>query len=126
MCKALEDIKKYELEKGVREGIKQGREEGRKQGVRQGRKQGEKLGAIKMLCSLVSDGLLKPEEAARRVNLSLRAFGMEMKKAGYRQGAEVPVGNCGEKQGISAAEGQTEGNQTEEQTNRQRGRWENR
>lgn len=63
MCKALEDIKKHEKEKGM--------------------KQGERLGTIKTLCALVNDGLLKADEAARRVKLSKKAFGMEMKKAGY-------------------------------------------
>lgn len=72
MCKALEDIKKHEMEKGVKAGRKQGR------------KQGERLGTLKTLCGLVNDGLLKADEAARRANLSEKAFGMEMKKAGYR------------------------------------------
>ena len=84
MCKALEDIKRHELDKGVKEGLKQGRKEGRKQGVKQGVKQGERLGTLKTLCALVNDGLLKADEAARRANLSKKAFGMEMKKAGYR------------------------------------------
>lgn len=76
MCKALEDIKKHEMEKGV----KVGRKQGRKQGI----EQGERLGTLKTLCALVNDGLLKADEAARRANLSKKAFGMEMKKAGYR------------------------------------------
>ena len=80
MCKALEDIKRHEMEKGV----KIGRKQGRKQGQRQGIEQGERLGTLKTLCALVNDGLLKADEAARRANLSKKAFGMEMKKAGYR------------------------------------------
>lgn len=72
MCKALEDIKKHEKEKGMIAG--------RKQGV----KQGERLGTIKTLCALVNDGLLKADEAARWAKLSKKAFSMEMKKAGYR------------------------------------------
>lgn len=83
VCKALEDIKKHEMEKGVREGLKQGRKQGVKQGVKQGLKQGERQGPLKTLCALVNDGLLKADEAARRANLSKKAFGMEMKKAGY-------------------------------------------
>ena len=67
MCKAWEDIKKHEKEKGMKAG----------------RKQGERLGTIKTLCALVNDGLLKADEAARRAKLSKKAFGMEMKKAGY-------------------------------------------
>ena len=36
------------------------------------------------LKKMLNDGLLKADEAARRANLSKKAFGMEMKKAGYR------------------------------------------
>lgn len=58
MCKALEDIKK----------------DARKQGVKQG---------VRMtLFSLVEDGLLQLEEAARRAGLSEQIFRREMKKAG--------------------------------------------
>ncbi len=67
MCKALEDIKKHEMKKGVKKGVKQG----------------ERLGTLKTLCALVNDGLLKLDEAARRAGLSEEAFGREMKKAGY-------------------------------------------
>lgn len=67
VCKALEDIKKHEMKKGVKKGVKQG----------------ERLGTLKTLCALVNDGLLKLEEAARRAGLSEEAFGREMKKAGY-------------------------------------------
>ncbi len=68
MCKAIEDMKKHEMKKGLKVG----------------RKQGERLGTLKTLCTLVNDGILEAGDAARRANLSKKAFGMEMKKAGYR------------------------------------------
>jgi len=79
MCKALNDIKREAENKGIR----QGREEGRKQGREQGRKQGMKEGAFNTLCSLVKDGLLELEEAAKRANLTELAFSEKMRKAGY-------------------------------------------
>ncbi len=84
MCKALEDIKKHEMEKGIKAGRRQGVEQGIKQGVEQGIKRGERQGTLKTLCDLVHDGLLKADEAARRAKLSEKAFDMEMQKAGYR------------------------------------------
>ncbi len=80
MCKAVEDMKRHEMKKG----LKAGRKQGRKHGVKEGIKQGERQGTLKTLCALVNDGLLKADEAARRANLSKKAFGMEMKKAGYQ------------------------------------------
>lgn len=66
MCKALRDIKKHAERKG------------RKQGLQQGIKQG----TLATLASLVVDGLLQIEEAAKRADLSVSAFRIEMKKAG--------------------------------------------
>lgn len=63
MCKALEDIKRDALKKGE--------------------KRGERRGTLMTLFSLVSDGLLGLEEAARRADLSETAFCSEMKKGGY-------------------------------------------
>ena len=71
MCKALDDIEKYAMKKGI------------KQGTKQGKKQGERSGTLKTLFSLVNDGLVKPEEAARRAKLPEAEFCREMKKAGY-------------------------------------------
>ena len=58
MCKALDDIKRDATKQGVKQGTRM------------------------TLFSLVSDGLLKLEEAAKRANLSEPAFRREMKKAG--------------------------------------------
>ena len=58
MCKALDDIEKAAMKKGI------------------------KQGARMTLFSLVNDGLLKLEEAALRAGLSEQVFRREMKKAG--------------------------------------------
>lgn len=71
MCKALEDIKKDALRKGIR------------QGEKRGEKRGERQGTLKILFSLVSDGLLALEEAARRAGLTENDFSREMQKGGY-------------------------------------------
>ena len=55
---------------------------GRKQGRKQGLQQGIKQGTLATLTSLVVDGLLQIEEAAKRADLSVSAFRIEMKKAG--------------------------------------------
>lgn len=71
MCKALEDIERDAMKKGV------------KLGERRGEKIGERRGTLMTLFSLVNDGLLKLGEAARRADLSEAAFSSEMRKAGY-------------------------------------------
>lgn len=63
MCKALEDIKKDAMKKGVKQGVRRG--------------------TLMTLFSLVNDGLLKLGEAAKRADLSESAFCSEMRKAGY-------------------------------------------
>ncbi|HBA48826.1 MAG TPA: hypothetical protein DCZ91_13740 [Lachnospiraceae bacterium] len=56
---------------------------------KKGEKRGERKGTLTTLFSLVNDGLLKLEEAAKRANLSEQAFCNEMKKAGFRSGPRV-------------------------------------
>lgn len=73
MCVALDIIERNAVKRGV------------KQGMKQGMKQGEKQGALRMLFSLVDDGKLVLEEAARRARLSEAAFCKEMEKAGYKR-----------------------------------------
>lgn len=63
MCKALEQIERHAMKKGV--------------------KQGERRGTLMTLFSLVNDGLIKLGEAVRRAGLSEAAFCSEMRKAGY-------------------------------------------
>lgn len=65
MCKALNDIKKDAENKGIRQGLKEG--------------------TFITLCSLVKDGLLQLEEAARRTGLSEAAFRERMRRAGFCQ-----------------------------------------
>lgn len=69
-CKALDDIEKA----AVRKGIKQGRKQGRKQGEKPEEKRDEGKGTLTTLFSLVNDGLLRLEEAAKRANLSKQSF----------------------------------------------------
>lgn len=58
MCKALDDMKK--------EAKMEGREEGREEG------------AIEVLCSLVKDGMIKMEDAAKRLNMTEELFRVKM------------------------------------------------
>ena len=67
MCKALEQIERHAMKKGVK----------------QGERRGERRGTLMTLFSLVNDGLLKLGEAARRAGLSESAFCSEMRRAGY-------------------------------------------
>ncbi len=68
LCKAFEDE----------------REEGRMQGKAEGRTEGERIGrekgAFDMLCDLVKDGLLKLEEAAKRMNMTEEMFCKKMQE----------------------------------------------
>lgn len=73
MCEALEGIKKEALKKGI------------KQGEKRGEKRGERKGTLMTLFSLVNDGMLKLDEAARRAGMPEATFSGEMRKAGYRQ-----------------------------------------
>lgn len=77
MCVALDIIERNAVKRGVKQGMKKG--------MKQGVKQGEKQGALRMLFSLVDDGKLVLEEAARRARLSEAAFCKEMEKAGYKR-----------------------------------------
>ena len=69
MCKALDEIERNAVKRGLKKGVKQG----------------VKQGALMMLFSLVNDGLLNVGEAARRAKLSKDAFCTKMTKAGYKK-----------------------------------------
>lgn len=71
MCQALLEI----MESEILEIKKQAEESGINQGISQG--------TFMTLCSLVKDGVLKPEEAAKRMNLSKAAFCEKMKETDY-------------------------------------------
>lgn len=75
MCEALKQIERHAMKKGIKQG--------ERRGERRGEKRGQRQGILMTLFSLVNDGLLQLEEAARRADLSEAAFRMEMKKAGY-------------------------------------------
>ena len=79
----MEGLGQSILEEGIREGMEKGMQEGIVKGMEKGIIKGHKEGVLAALCSLVNDGLLKLEEAARRVNLSEAEFCDEMKRAGY-------------------------------------------
>ena len=66
MCKAVEDI--------IAKGKAEGRSEGRAEGRAEGKAEGKIEGALDTLVSLVKDGLLDTEEAARRANMSVKDF----------------------------------------------------
>lgn len=76
MCKALKQIERHAMKKGIKQG--------ERRGIKRGEKRGQRQGVLMTLISLVNDGLLQLEEAARRADLSESAFRSEMKKAGYQ------------------------------------------
>ena len=70
MCKAVEDI----IAKGKAEGRAEGRVEGKAEGRVEGKAEGKIEGTIDTLVSLVRDGLLDIEEAAKRAKLTIKEF----------------------------------------------------
>ena len=72
LCKAFEDERE--------EGRVQGREEGRIEGKVEGERIGREMGAFAMLSGLVKDGLLKLEDAARRMDMTEEMFHKRMQE----------------------------------------------
>lgn len=68
LCKAFEDERE------------EGRMEGRAEGKAEGERIGREMGAFAMLCGLVKDGLLKLEDAAKRMNMSEEMFFKRMQE----------------------------------------------
>ena len=66
MCEVLDRVEARGVEKGRREGI----EKGRLEGIREGKLEG----AVTTLASLVKDGILSIEDAAKRANMSVEVF----------------------------------------------------
>lgn len=62
MCKAIEDMRKEEREKGLEEGMAKGIEEGRNKGI------------IETLSGLVNDGYITLETAASRAGMTVKEF----------------------------------------------------
>lgn len=66
-------------EKGIRKGLSQGIQQGLSRGIQQGIQEGIQSGTFITLCSLVQDGLIPAQEAAKRMNLSTEEFLKKMK-----------------------------------------------
>jgi len=74
LCKAFED----EREEGRVQGREEGRIEGKVEGKAEGERIGREMGAFAMLSGLVKDGLLKMEDAAKRMNMTEEMFFKKM------------------------------------------------
>ena len=70
MCEVLDRVEARGVEKGRIEGI----EKGRIEGIEKGRREGKLEGAVTTLASLVKDGILSIEDAAKRANMSVEVF----------------------------------------------------
>lgn len=66
MCEVLDRVEARGVEKGRLEGI----EKGRREGIQEGKLEG----AVTTLASLVNDGILSIEDAAKRANMSVDVF----------------------------------------------------
>lgn len=66
MCEVLDRVEARGVERGRLEGIEKGRIEGIKKGKLEG--------AVTTLVSLVKDGILSIEDAAKRANMSVEVF----------------------------------------------------
>ena len=74
MTDAMKEIYEIFEEESKDVWIKEGRKEGRKEGKKEGIKEGIKEGAINILITLVKDGIISIEEAAKRANISVSKF----------------------------------------------------
>lgn len=70
MCEAIEGIKNDALNEGVAKGIIQGKNEGIAEGIVKGKNEGK----FETLASLVKDGIITIEEAAKRSDLTVEEF----------------------------------------------------
>ena len=70
MTDAMKEIYEIFEEESKDVWIKEGRKEGKKEGI----KEGIKEGAINILITLVKDGIISIEEAAKRANISVSKF----------------------------------------------------
>ena len=60
------------------------REEGREEGRAEGRMEGRAEGRILELCSMVQDGDISPERAAKRLGITVPDLEQKMMVSGYR------------------------------------------
>lgn len=70
MCEVLDRVEARGVEKGRLEGRIEGMEKGRREGIKEGKLEG----AVTTLASLVKDGILSIEDAAKRANMSVEMF----------------------------------------------------
>ena len=70
MCEVLDRVEARGIEKGRLEGRIEGMEKGRREGIQEGKLEG----AVTTLASLVKDGILSIEDAAKRANMSVDVF----------------------------------------------------
>ena len=78
MCNLSGRIEEKSLMQGIEQGIAQGIEQGIAQGIEQGIAQGIEQGILGTLVSLVNDGMLAMEEAAKRANMTPSEFKEQM------------------------------------------------
>ena len=82
MCNLSGRIEEKSLKQGIaqgmEQGIAQGMEQGIAQGMEQGIAQGIEQGILGTLASLVNDGMLAMEEAAKRANMTPSEFKKKM------------------------------------------------
>ncbi len=65
-------------EQGLKEGRKEGRKEGKEEGLKEGIQKGEKEGAARVLITLVREGVLTLDDAAKRSGMSDEEFKRRM------------------------------------------------
>lgn len=73
-----EDKGEYNVCQAIRELMEDSRMEGMTEGRLEGRLEGKFEGKLEVLVELVKEGMLKLEEAARRVNLTVEEFQEKM------------------------------------------------
>ena len=66
MCEALEELLEFHFKGKIEAGREEARLEGRQEGRLEGRLEGRQEGRLEALLSLVRDGLLDLDEAAKR------------------------------------------------------------
>ena len=76
----MENQRREDLEEGEERGFQRGIEKGRQDGIEKGMILGEKNGELKMLLSLVKEGLLPLDKAIKKSGLTEKEFIDELEK----------------------------------------------
>ena len=74
----------YIEQKGIEQGISQGISQGIKQGISQGIEQGITKGKFDTMISLVNDGDITLETAAKKLQMSIPAFIKKAQEYGFK------------------------------------------